>query len=194
MSLKAGARGFGTGLLLAGLLAAPADCLAQQHRQVTPRVHAVPGVAATVGGPKAGTAAGPRFPLVPAGSMVTHSSTAAAHRPVTKTAAPAAIAAKAVGNGAVPRRSAAGTGRTAASRMNGKSSAPAAATSTRAPTPAHGSGIAGPARATHSGAIIAPEKGTPADDTGKDSRTDSPAPDTSGTPSAASSKTTAPQQ
>lgn len=187
------------GLLLAGLLAAAA-CPAQQHRVVDPvHTRAVPGAPGSVGGPRNGSSTSrPRFPLVPAGSPALHSTAAATRRPVTKTTAPAAMAARPPAR-TVARHGGAVANRPAIGHLNGKSSIPAPAksarTSARTAAPAHGSGTTGPVRATHGGATAAaPEKGAPASDAGKNGNTGAPAADTPGAADATPSKTTAPQQ
>jgi len=62
------------------------DCPAQQRRQIDAASgHVVRSAPATIGGPRTTRATGgPRFPLVPAGSLNTTLPAAAAHRPAAK--------------------------------------------------------------------------------------------------------------
>lgn len=154
-------------LALAGVLAA-AECPAQQHRQIDPaRTRPVLSAPATVGGPKtAAPGAGPRFPLVPAGSLATHAAPAAARRPANATATTAP--AKPAGNSAAVPRHGGAIAAGPAGRLNPKSSpaAPAKPAAGAAPAPAAvqgASSAAAPAQAAPAGGgSAAPAAAAPA--------------------------------
>jgi hypothetical protein len=79
-------RKLAAGLLAVAAAATSMACPAQQHRQIDAASgHAARSAPAAIGGPKtAGASGGPRFPLVPVGSLNTTLPAAAAHRPAAK--------------------------------------------------------------------------------------------------------------
>ena len=115
--------------------AAAAAVIGQQHRPIDPaHTRAAPGALVTLGGPKTTSpAAGPRFPIVPAGALAAHPANAMAYHPAASAPARAApiFHGPALHPAAVTRPPAGGIRRPSA-----RPSAPSAPVAEAAPAPA----------------------------------------------------------